>query len=83
MDSTFYDHNKLEEARTLLGKSQQEIADAIGVDRQTIYRAEAGKNASYRLLAKLCAYYRIPMTNIVHPFPAVAGLSDKKVDIFA
>jgi transcriptional regulator with XRE-family HTH domain len=69
MDNTFYDHEKLQSARTLLGKSQQEIAEEIGVDRQTIYRAEAGKNASYDLLAKLCRFYRIPMTNIVHPFP--------------
>lgn len=83
MDSTLYDHTKLEEARNLLGKSQQEIAEAIGVDRQTIYRAEAGKNASYRLLAKLCAYYRIPMTNLVHPFPKLSGGRGKKVEVFA
>ena len=81
MDQTHYDHRKLEEARSLLGKSQQEIAEEIGVDRQTIYRAEAGKNASYDLLAKLCRYYRIPMTNLVHPFPQI-GVKNKS-EIFA
>lgn len=81
MDQTHYDHRKLEEARNLLGKSQQEIAEEIGVDRQTIYRAEAGKNASYDLLVKLCRFYRIPMTNLVHPFPEIA--STDKSQVFA
>ena len=72
MDKTYYDHEKLENARKLRGKSQQEIAEEIGVDRQTIHRAETGKNASYELLVKLCRYYEIPMTNLVIPFPLSA-----------
>jgi DNA-binding XRE family transcriptional regulator len=69
MKGQYYDRRKLTEARELLGKSQQQIADELGVDRQTIYRAEAGTAVSYALLAKLCGYYRIPMTNIIRPFP--------------
>jgi transcriptional regulator with XRE-family HTH domain len=65
MDSRHYYNQKLIDARQLRGKSQQEIADAVKVDRQTIYRAESGKNASYDLLADLCRLYEIPMTNII------------------
>lgn len=74
MDSRHYYNNKLTEARELLGKTQQEIADALNVDRQTIYRAETGKNASYELLTRLCAFYRIPMTIVVVPTPSTNGV---------
>lgn len=69
MDARHYHCEKLGEARELLGKTQQDIADELNVDRQTIYRAEAGKAASYELLVQLCRYYRIPMTNIVVAHP--------------
>ncbi len=72
MDSRHYNHSKLIEARELLGKTQQDIADELNVDRQTIYRAEAGKSVSYELLAALCAYYRVPMNTVVIPFPDLA-----------
>lgn len=68
MDATHYDPQKLVKARELLDKTQQEIATELNVDRQTIYRAEAGASVSYELLSKMCAFYRIPMTNIVYPF---------------
>jgi transcriptional regulator with XRE-family HTH domain len=69
MDARHYDPRKLTEARELMGKSQQEIADEINVDRQTIYRVEAGKSASYDVLALLCVFYRVPITTIIRPFP--------------
>jgi len=69
MDARHYYHNKLAEARTLRGKTQQEIANEMQVDRQTIYRAEKGETVSYELLAKLCNYYSIPMTVVVIPTP--------------
>ncbi len=72
MDARHYNHTKLIEARELLGKTQQDIADLLNVDRQTIYRAEAGKAVSYELLAALCGYYRLPMTSVVVPFPEMA-----------
>ncbi|MGE3953535.1 MAG: helix-turn-helix transcriptional regulator [Pyrinomonadaceae bacterium] len=71
MDSRHYLHFKLIEARKLIGKSQQAIADEMGVDRQTIYRAEKGESVSYELLAQMCAYYRIPMNTVVIPFPEI------------
>lgn len=73
MDATHYHPEKLKEAREKLGKSMQQIAEKIAVDRQTIYRAEAGKNASYELLAALCKLYKIPMSAIVVDFPSTVA----------
>jgi transcriptional regulator with XRE-family HTH domain len=71
MDSRHYRATKLIEARQLRGKTQQQIATALNVDRQTIYRAESGKATSYELLARLGAYYQLPMTTIVVDFPPI------------
>jgi transcriptional regulator with XRE-family HTH domain len=71
MNSAFYDHKKLEDARKLRGLSQLEVAELMEVNRISIIRAEAGTNASYTLLARLCKFYGIPMTNIVKPFPVL------------
>jgi DNA-binding XRE family transcriptional regulator len=72
MDSRHYDPAKLIAAREGDGKSQEEIAKALNVNRQTIYRAEAGKNASFELLASYCAIYAIPVTDVINPFPELA-----------
>lgn len=73
MDSRHYDPTKLIAAREQDGKSQEWIAKALRVNRQTIYRAEAGKNASFELLAAYCALYAIPMTDVIFPFPELAS----------
>ena len=73
MNATHYDPDKLVQARELRGETQQQIADALNVDRQTIYRAEQGKSISYELLAKLCGYYSIPMVNILKPIDSLAA----------
>lgn len=73
MDSRHYHYQKLTEARELQGKTQQDVADELNVDRQTVYRAEAGKAASYELLVKLAALYRLPMTVLIIDFPEVAA----------
>jgi transcriptional regulator with XRE-family HTH domain len=72
MDATHYDPSRLVQARELRGESQQQIADALKVDRMTIYRAEQGKSISYELLAKMCAYYSMPVTSIIYPTPILA-----------
>jgi transcriptional regulator with XRE-family HTH domain len=74
MDSTHYNPRKLVEARELQGKTQQQIADILNVDRQTIYRAEAGKSVSFELLAQLCRHYQMPVTGVIVPFPETASL---------
>lgn len=73
MDARHYNHRKLVEARELRGKTQQHIADELNVDRQTIYRAEAGKSVSFELLSDLCVYYQLPMTTVILPFPEAAA----------
>lgn len=74
MDLRHYDPAKLIAAREEEGKSQEEIAAALNVNRQTIYRAEAGKNASFELLAAYCALYGIPVTDVINPHPDLAAV---------
>lgn len=71
MDAKHYNPKIFTQKRADLNKSQQQIADALKVDRQTIYRVEAGKNASYEIIAAMCAYYSIPTTDVVYSFPKV------------
>lgn len=73
MDSRHYNPQKLIDARVLQGKSQQQIAEEVKVDRQTIYRAEAGTSISFELLSKLCAHYQMPVTLVIFPFPVIPG----------
>lgn len=69
MDSKHYNAKQLVKLRQDLRLSQQQVANAVSVDRQTIYRVEAGRSTSYELLAQLCAYYKIPMHEILYSFP--------------
>jgi DNA-binding XRE family transcriptional regulator len=69
MDSKHYDPNKLRQIRELRGESVQLVADTLKLHRQTIYRAEWGKEVSYMLLAKLCDHYQIPVTNVLKAHP--------------
>ncbi len=75
MDSKHYFPHKLTEARKLQGKTVRDVADQLQVERQTIYRAEAGQSVSYELLAALCSIYGIPMNTIVAPFPEAATVN--------
>ena len=46
---------KLKSARAILDMSQQQLADAVGVTRQTIGMIEAGKfNPSLQLCTAIC-----------------------------
>lgn len=69
MDSRHYDPAKLASGRRSANLTQQQVAEAINKDRQTIYRAEAGTNASFELLAELCRLYKIPVTDVILPHP--------------
>lgn len=73
MDSKQYDPAPLIRSRKYLQKTQQQIADAVNVDRQTIYRAEAGKDVSFNLLVKLCTLYELPVTAVVRANPEIAA----------
>jgi transcriptional regulator with XRE-family HTH domain len=72
MDVRHYDPAKLAEARKVNNLTQQDVANALNVDRQTIYRAESGITASYEILAALCKLYKLPMTAVILPYPDIA-----------
>jgi transcriptional regulator with XRE-family HTH domain len=72
MDAKHYNPKILVKAREEKQKTQQNIADLLKVDRQTIYRVEAGITASYDILAAICAVYELPLTEVIYPFPNVA-----------
>ena len=57
--------NNIRVERAVLRISQQELADAVGVSRQTIYAIENGKFIpSTELALKLSAYFRKTVNDI-------------------
>lgn len=57
--------NKLEEIRKLKGIKQEELADAMGVSRQTISSLENGRyNPSVILAIKLARYFDMHVEDI-------------------
>ena len=57
--------NKLEEIRKQRGIKQEELADAMGVSRQTISSLENGRyNPSVILAIKLARYFSMNVENI-------------------
>lgn len=57
--------NKLEEIRKQKGIKQEELADAMGVSRQTISSLENGRyNPSVILAIKLARYFRLRVEDI-------------------
>jgi transcriptional regulator with XRE-family HTH domain len=67
MDSAFYDHIRLKELRRSLRLTQLQVAIRLGVQRQTIYRAEQGHSISFNLLARLAELYATPLSKILRP----------------
>ena len=57
--------NNIRVERAVMRISQQELADAVGVSRQTIYAIENGKFIpSTELALKLSAYFRKTVNDI-------------------
>ena len=57
--------NKLEEIRKLRGLKQEELADAMGVSRQTISSLENGRyNPSVILAIRLAHYFGMKVEDI-------------------
>ena len=57
--------NKLEEKKKKKGIKQEELADAMGVSRQTISSLENGRyNPSVILAIKLARYFRLSVEDI-------------------
>ena len=57
--------NKLEELRKQRGIRQEDLAQALGVSRQTVISLEKGKyNPSLALAFKLARYFALPIETI-------------------
>ena len=57
--------NRIQELRKEQKISQEDLADAVGVTRQTIISLENGKyNASLQLAHKIARYFRKPIEEI-------------------
>lgn len=67
MNARHYNHEKLKKVRESQGLTQKQVADALDVDVQTIYRAENGKAAGYDLLCDLCDLYSVSILSVIHP----------------
>lgn len=75
MNSTHYDPEKLKRLRAEksfrdgVDLTQQMVADALKVQRQTIYRAENGLDISYERLCQLANYYGVSVITLLRPIP--------------
>lgn len=57
--------NRVQSARTNLGMTQEDLADRIGVSRQTIIAIEKGNYTPSVLLAlKLARFFRVPVEKL-------------------
>lgn len=75
MNSKHYDPEKLKSLREQRGETQETVAKALRVHRQTIYRAEKGLDVPYELLCDLAKYYGIEVVKLLHPTPLEAGMA--------
>jgi len=73
MDSSFYDNVRLKELRQIHGLTQQEVADRIGIRRQTVWRAESGLSISFNLLNALARVYGIKPLKLMRDSRSVAA----------
>lgn len=72
MNLNHYNPTKLVEWREKSGKTQEQIAEIIGIERNTVSRAEKGKVASYELLASLCRVYEKSTHELIYSQPIAA-----------
>lgn len=57
--------NKVRDYRTDMGKTQEDLAQAVGVSRQTIIAIEKGNYVPSVLLAiKLSSYFDLPVEKV-------------------
>ncbi|MBP1044304.1 helix-turn-helix transcriptional regulator [Vagococcus sp. BWB3-3] len=60
-------YNKVYEYRVLKRMSQKELADAVGVSRQTIFLLEKKTQAPSLLMAfRLASYFNVEVNDIFH-----------------
>lgn len=60
--------NKLFAEITYQQKSLQDVADAIGVHRNTLYKLKTGQSIpSFDLIAKIANYLKVPIAELYEP----------------
>lgn len=58
-------HNKVSEHRTALGITQEDLAQKVGVSRQTVISLEKGNYAPSVLLAiKIAGVFKVPVESL-------------------
>lgn len=63
-------HNRVKLLRTERGLSRKDLADAVGVNFQTIGYLERGDyNASLELAFKIADYFELPIDMVFNPRP--------------
>ncbi len=68
-------HNRIKILRTERGLSRQALADAVGVNFQTVGYLERGDyNASLELALKLADFFSVPVETLfsLEPFPSLS-----------
>ncbi len=65
MDNTAWNPAKLTELRKARGLTKAEIARELNTHWATIYRAENGSSASMKLIRRLAAYHRVPVSLLI------------------
>lgn len=65
MEQTDYKFDELKRLREAKGFTQEQVAQELSVDRQTVYRAEAG-SCSYKLLRSLATFYGVDILSLLH-----------------
>jgi transcriptional regulator with XRE-family HTH domain len=76
MERKDYKPDELKRLRESREQTQEQVAQALNVDRQTIYRAENG-NCSYKLLRKLANYYDVDLLALLNSTkPVQANLQE-------
>ena len=69
MNNAYYFNDELKRLREEKRWTQQEVADAVKRDRQTIYCAEAGRRISYELLYDLATLFKVDVTGLLKRNP--------------
>lgn len=69
-------HNRLAVLRAERGMSRQDVAEALGINYQTVGYLERGEyNPSLALALQIAAYFGLPVEAIFsrHPFPPMSA----------
>lgn len=68
MDMTGQVHNSVRALREKKGETQERLAEALGVSRQTVIAVERGKYVpSLPLALKIAKHFRLPVERIFTP----------------